>query len=88
MDKIVLATVNVKKHLYGVTAGGLAAIAPNISMGQLDAYVSAQGIPVVLIDSEAEGCDIEGLIDRIKAEKPLWKIFNHRMEEFSKITRF
>lgn len=68
---MILATVNVKKDLYGVTAEELSAIAPNINLGLLTAYVKSKGIAVDMIDSEADGISIQKLIDMISKERPI-----------------
>lgn len=70
-NKIILATVNAKKSLYSITADELSAIAPNVQLGLLGAYIKSKNIAVDIIDSEAESLSIEGLIERIEKEQPL-----------------
>jgi len=65
-----LVTINVKKSLYGNTATGLAAIAPNIPMSLLDAYLTNRDLPVHVIDSEAELLSIEELLTKLKEADP------------------
>ncbi len=66
MNNIVcLVTVNVKKKNYGITAESLSAIAPNIPMGLLDAYLESVGIEVVVIDSDRDNLEVEELIQKI-----------------------
>lgn len=67
---IILATINIKKNLYGATSDQLAAIAPNVSMGLLHAYIDSKNIPVEMIDSEVEGYDIDDLIIQLEKKKP------------------
>lgn len=66
----VLATVNVKKELYGPTANEYAAIAPNIPMGLLHAYADVHNVPIEMIDSEIEQYSIEELLDKLEELKP------------------
>ena len=40
--KIILATVNAKKNLYAATADEFSAIAPNLQMGLLTAYIKSK----------------------------------------------
>ncbi len=70
MSKAILVTVNSKKENYGVTANQFSAIAPNIPLGLLDAYMNSCGVPTDIIDSDAEGLGIDGLIERLLKEAP------------------
>lgn len=69
-DKIILATVNAKKSLYSDTADEFAAVAPNVQLGLLAAYVESKGIEVEVLDSEMCGLTINGLIDVIEKKQP------------------
>ena len=69
--KIILATVNAKKNLYAATADEFSAIAPNLQMGLLTAYIKSKNIDVDMIDSELNRISIDGLIDIIEKEEPL-----------------
>ncbi len=70
-QKIILATVNAKKDLYSVTADEFSAIAPNVQLGLLGAYIKSKNINVRIIDSEEERLSIDDLINLVKKEKPL-----------------
>ena len=69
-DKILLATVNSKKINYAVTADEFSAIAPNIQLGLLSAYVKSKGIPLEVIDGDMLGLSHDELIDRIEEIDP------------------
>ena len=71
MQDLILATVNDKINAYGVTSGEFAAIAPNIPMGLLDAYVTGQGISSIIMDADADNLSFEVEIEKIieNAEK-------------------
>jgi anaerobic magnesium-protoporphyrin IX monomethyl ester cyclase len=71
MKDLILATVNDKINSYGVTSGEFAAIAPNIPMGLLDAYVTGQGIPSIIMDADADNLSFEVEIEKIIDSKPL-----------------
>ncbi len=71
MRKVCLVTVNAKKANYGPTSDVFSAIAPNVPLGMMDAYLTAFDIPVVMIDSDAERLTIPELIARIEAEDPI-----------------
>ena len=71
INKIVLATVNSRAQIYTATSGSLAAIAPNVPMALLTAYVRAQGIAVVQIDADRDNVSDEVLLDIINKEHPL-----------------
>lgn len=70
-DMLVLVTVNNRKGLYASTADELAAVAPNIQMGLLTAYIKSRNIEVVQIDSEWLKLSIEELIDLVNEYDPL-----------------
>lgn len=70
-NSIVLATVNAKKELYSITADEFSAVAPNIQMGLLSAYIKSKNIEVEVIDSEMENLSIKGLINRIEEKQPI-----------------
>ncbi|MFA5260333.1 MAG: radical SAM protein [Candidatus Omnitrophota bacterium] len=70
-DKIILATVNCKKQLYSTTADEFSAVAPNIQMGLLTAYVKAKEIDCRMIESDVDRVLMDDLIDRVALEKPL-----------------
>ena len=70
MKPIYLVTINVKKTLYGSTADQLAAVAPNIPLGMLDSYLTMHGVPVEIIDSDAEQLQIDGLLERLLDKDP------------------
>ncbi|OSM01938.1 B12-binding domain-containing radical SAM protein [Magnetofaba australis] len=70
MNGLYLVTANSKKKLYAGTANTLAAIAPNIPLGILEAYMSAQGVPTVMIDAEAEGLSNAELANRLQQAQP------------------
>ncbi len=69
--KIILATINAKKKLYSITANDFSAIAPNIQMGLLHAYLKSKSIPVEVIDSEMENLSFDEFINQVELEKPL-----------------
>ena len=71
MQDLILATVNDKINSYGVTSSDYAAIAPNIPMGLLDAYVTGQGITSVMIDADADHLSFDVEIEKIIEAKPL-----------------
>ena len=71
MQDLILATVNDKINSYGVTSSDYAAIAPNIPMGLLDAYVTGQGITSVMIDADADNLSFDVEIEKIIEAKPL-----------------
>lgn len=70
MNQIILATVNVKEINYGITSSNFAAIAPNIPMGLLHAYLQGKGVPVDFIDSDVENYSIDELLGILDDEKP------------------
>lgn len=70
-DKIILATANSKKKLYGATTDEFSAIAPNIQMWLLASYIKSKNIDVVVIESDVDGIPIDELIDIIEQEQPL-----------------
>ncbi len=70
-DRIILATVNCKKELYAGTSDDFSAIAPNIPMGLLSAYIKSKGIDVSMIESDVDGISMEALIKQIESTEPL-----------------
>ena len=71
MSKVCLVTVNVKNDLYGITANSFSAIAPNVPLGLLDAYLASKGIESVIIDSDVERLTITDLLNRLDEEDPV-----------------
>ena len=69
--KIILATVNTKKALYSTTADEFSAIAPNVQMGLLTAYIKSKNITVDVLDAEVEGISFDAFIQLIEQEEPL-----------------
>jgi len=70
-DKIIIATVNAKKQLYSVTADEFSAVAPNVQMGLLYAYIKSHGIDVEMVESDVDMVSIPDLIKIIDEKKPL-----------------
>jgi len=70
MGSVLIATVNCKGKLYGVTANEYSALAPNIPMALLSSFLAEKQVPVEMIDSDAEGYSIDELIVLIHDLKP------------------
>jgi anaerobic magnesium-protoporphyrin IX monomethyl ester cyclase len=70
MSKVMLATVNCKKKLYGDTDEEFSAIAPDIPMGLLVSYLTNNNVPVEMIDSNVENISIEDLVHLLIEDKP------------------
>lgn len=68
--EIVLASVNAKAALYAATADEFSAIAPNIHLGMLAAYLKSLGLPVRVIDCEPEGVTMNQLAEIIARDVP------------------
>ena len=69
--KVIIATVNSKKDLYSFTADEFAAVAPNIHLGLLHAYLKSKGVDVEIIEADVDMVPMNQLIDILKQKNPL-----------------
>lgn len=69
--KIIIAVVNSKRQMYSTTSDEYSAIAPNIQMGLLVAYVKSRDIDVEMIESDVDGISMDALMGRVEAQQPL-----------------
>jgi len=70
--KIILATVNAKRDLYSITSDEFSAVAPNVQMGLLASFIKAQGLDVLMVESDVDGISYDGLMDIAQKEDPIF----------------